>query len=307
MQNFENATKLARMYAKKLKKEKNLVSIVQIGSSLRKEDFKPNSDLDFLVIYEKPVKKYIGLKSIEDMEVNLIRHGKKQFLSSLKEGNPVELIALKFGKILYDKGFFTEIKKRNSKKFKPNEKTIEKWIHTATFNLMDAAMNYSFPACMCCYFKALHHATREFCRVIILKEKGELVEGDTIILENLRYNHPDLHKKFEFITNGRKNYEKFKQKCIEFPKIKNSRLGKYLLAAEDVSIKAFKVTKELEVPKVNKIIDELQKKYEIKEYHSFYIIPEAKELSLHLILKGNKSGFFRYSLNDGELIEEKIR
>lgn len=303
MQNFDYIAKLARKFAKKLEKEKNLVSIVQIGSSLRKEDFKPNSDLDFLVVYENPVKKSMGFETVEDIEVNLIRHGKKQFLNSLKEGNPVDLIALRFGKILYDNGFFAGIRR---KKFKPSEKTIEKWVKTATFNLMDAATNYSFPTCMCCYFKALHHAARDFSRAMILKEQEKLLEGDVTILDNLKANYPDLYQKFKLIINGRKNYEKFEQKYIEFPKIKRAGLGKYLLALEDITIKALKITKKLDVPKVNELISQLQKKYDIEQYHSFYITPEHAKLMLHLILKGNKSGFFQYNLKNGKLVEEKI-
>ena len=303
MQGFDKAAKLAKEYSEKLKKKKNIVSIVQIGSSLRREDFKPNSDLDFLVIYENPVKKSIEIEDMYDVEINLIRRGRKQFLKSVEEGNPIDLIALKFGKVLYDTGFFAEMKKKG---FKPTEKTIKKWIHTATFNLMDAAMNYSLPACMCCYFKALHHAAREFCRVIILKEQGELLEGDVSILERLKTNHPDLHKKFRLIINGRKNYEKFEQKYIKYPKIKASGLGKYLLATEDIAIEALKISMGLNVPKINELISQLQKKYKIDHYHSFYISPERKELVLHLILKENKSGLFRYNLKNGELIEVYI-
>jgi len=303
MQSFDSVVKLAKKYSEKLKKKKNVVSIVQIGSSLRKEDFKQNSDLDFLVIYENPVKKSIELENVNGIEITLIKHGKKQFLKSLGEGNPVDLIALSFGKILYDTGFFTGIKK---KKFEPNEKTIEKWIHTATFNLMDAATNYSLPSCMCCYFKALHHAAREFSRVMILKEEKELLEGDKAILDRLKANHPDLYHKFMLIIDGRKNYEKFEQKYIKYPKIKSSGLGKYLLAAENIAIKALKISMGLNVPKVNELISRLQKKYKIDHYHSFYIDPERKELTLHLILKGDRPGFFRYSLKNEKLIEAYI-
>ena len=303
MQNFDAALKLVKKYSDRLKKKKNIVSIVQIGSSLRREDFKQNSDLDFLIVYENSVKKSIELKHVDGIEITLIRHDKKQFLKSLEEGNPVDLIALKFGKVLYDTGFFAEMKK---KKFKPTEKTIEKWVHTATFNLMDAAMNYSFPSCICCYFKAIHHAAREFCRVILLKEEKELLEGDEAILERLKVKHPDIYQKFRLVIDGKKNYEKFEQKYMKYPKIKAFGLGKYLLATEDIAIKALKISMELNVPKVNKLISNLQKRYKIDHYHSFYITPERKELTLHLVLKGDETGFFRYSLKNGKLVEVYI-
>ncbi|MCX6821783.1 MAG: nucleotidyltransferase domain-containing protein [Candidatus Aenigmarchaeota archaeon] len=303
MQNFDSVVKLAKKYSEKLNKKKNIVSIIQIGSSLRKEDFRSNSDLDLLVIYENPVKKSMEFDYGDGVEITLMRYGKEQFLKSLEEGNPVDLIALLFGKVLHDNGFFAEMKKKS---FEPTEKTIEKWIHTATFNLMDAATNYSLPTCICCYFKALHHTAREFCRVIILKEEGELLEGDKAILEKLKTSHSDLYQKFMLIIDGRKNYEKFEQKYIKYPKIKGSGLGKYLLAAEDIAIKALKISMELNVPKINELISHLQKKYKIDHYHSFYIIPERKEMTLHLVLRGNKSGFFRYNLKNGKLIEAYI-
>lgn len=304
MQNFNTVKKLAKNYSEKLKKQNNIISVVQIGSSLRKEDFKSNSDLDLLVLYKNPVKRTIKIETVSDIEINLIRRGKKQFIKMLKEGNPIDLISLKFGKVLYDNNFFFKIKKE---RFKPTKKTIEKWIHTATFNLMDAATNYSLPACMCCYFKALHHAAREFNRVIILKNYGKLVEGDSYILKKLKTNYPDLYQKFRLIINGRKNYEKFKQRYIEHPKIRNSGLGKYLLATEDIAINAFKISTGLNVPKVNELISKIQKKYKVDHYQSFHIIPEHKELMLHLVLKGDKSGFFQYNLENRKFVKIDIR
>ena len=56
MKEFNRAAKLAKRYSEKLKKEKNVVSVVQIGSSLRKEDFTPDSDVDLVIVYENPVK-----------------------------------------------------------------------------------------------------------------------------------------------------------------------------------------------------------------------------------------------------------
>ena len=300
MQKFEKATRLGKDYAGKLKKERGIVSIVQIGSSLRREDFKPNSDLDFLVIYENPVKKSIELEDIDGVEINLIRYGKKQFVKSLEEGNSVDLIALRFGKVLHDDGFFAEMKEKG---FRPSEKTIDKWIRTATFNLMDAAMNYSFPACLCCYFKAIHHAAREFCRAVILKEEGDLLEGDANVLRRLKSSNPELYRKFRMVTKGRGSYEKFEAKYIKSPKIRNSGLGKYLLATEDIAIEALKITMGLNVPKVNKLISKLQKSYKIDHYHSFYLAPEHKSLMLNLGLKGGKLGFFEYSLENGELVK----
>lgn len=303
-QNFNQAIELARNYSEKIKKEKGLISIVQIGSSLRREDFRSNSDLDFLIIYKNPIKRVIELVDTQEIEINLIKRSKEQFLECLKEGNPVDLIALSFGKILYDTGFFIEAKKKD---FKPSKKTVEKWLHTASSNFMAASTNYSFPSCMCCYFRDLYHSSRDFCRAIILEEQGKLLEGEKSILANLESNYPDLHKKFKLIAKGRKNYERFKQTFIKFQTIKNYSRGKYLLAAEDISIKAFKITKGLDVPKANYIIAQLQKDYDIESYNSSYIIPESEELMLCLDIKGDKLGFFRYDIKEKRIKEAAIK
>ena len=297
MNKFNIAQKLAREYAKKIK-DNDVISIVQIGSSLRKEDFTPYSDLDFLVIYKKTVKDFLRHDKIRDFEVNIIQHGKNQFVKSLKEGNSVDLVALKFGRVLYDNGFFEQ---QRDTGYKPTQKTVDKWLHTASFNLGDASINYTLPACMCCYFKSLHHAAREFCRAIIVKEHNKVVEGNNDIINMLRDKYPKICKNFELIINGRRSYDNFDSKLIKSRFSRNSGLGKYLLAAEEIAIEAFRICKNLEISKVNDLISRLAKKYQIEYFHSFHLIPESKRILINLILKRDKAAIFIYNIEDRTL------
>jgi len=295
--NFVLAQKLAKEYCKKLRKE-GAISITQMGSSLRKDKFIDNSDLDLLVVYEKPVKKNIKIE-YNEIEVNILRRGKNQLVKLLIEGNPVDLIALKFGKVLFDKGTLKNLRNKN---FKPTKQTIKKWMHTASFNLMSASHNYSLPACICCYFKSLHHAARDFSRAIILKEKGELIDGDKHIIKELKFLCPDLIEKYGLILEGRKNFEKFEQKCVETVYIKRNELGRYLLAAEDFARRAFGIALNMKLPKVNKLISYLKEKYEIYHFHGFSLSPERKELLIGLILKDDEVKISQYDLEKERFI-----
>ena len=90
MDEFANAQRAAREYSRKIENN-DVISIVQIGSSLRKDDFASDSDLDFLVIYKKPVKDFLKHDRFRHFEIQIVQHGKNQFIKSLKERNPVEV------------------------------------------------------------------------------------------------------------------------------------------------------------------------------------------------------------------------
>lgn len=294
---MKDISRIVKRYTDNLKKQRDVVSVVQIGSSLKKEKLYPNSDIDFLVIYRNTKKEFMTNDEIEGIEIQVINRGQKEFRELARSGNPLELIALYFGKILYDKGFFSSIKNED---YKPNNKTIERWIHTAAFNLGDAATQYSFPTCLCCYFKALHHAAREFCRAVIVKELGIIVEGDSVILDKLKKLHTDIYKNYMKIIQGRRNYEELEPKFVKEIRIKNSGLGTCLLAVEKIMIKSLKIIEKIDVPKVNDLISDLEKKHVIDHYHGFYFVPEKNELILNLFLKNGKPGFFTFDLEKGQ-------
>jgi len=49
---------------------------------------------------------------------------------------------------------------------------------------------------------------------------GDTVDGDKHIIKELKFLCPDLIEKYGLILEGRKNFEKFEQKCVETVYIK---------------------------------------------------------------------------------------
>jgi len=289
---MEHIDHLVKSYSRRFKRDK-AVSALQVGSSLSEEDFFDNSDLDFLVVYDKEIRKTFVLEHTKKIEINVMRRSKEQFLRLLEEGNPVDLIALRFGKVLFDDGFLKGLK---GESYRPTQRTIERWMHTASFSLSSAANNYSLPACICCYFKDLHHSARDFSRAMILKKKNELVEGNTVVMEHLTSLYPELVEDYRLILDGRRNYQDFEPKYLKTKKIEENEMGRYLLAGENFARKAYEVVLGLVLPKVNDLISELEKRYEIDHYHGFWLSPERKEITVGLILKGEKVEHFVYHL-----------
>lgn len=289
---FKKIHRLVKKYLKRLKKD-NVVSIVQVGSTLRKKEFVGNSDLDLLVIYENSVRDRIKIEYQSETEVNLIRRGKQQYLKYLKAGNPVDLIALKFGKVLWDKGFFKKLKRSN---FEPTAKTHEFWMHTASFNISDAFCNYSLPTCICCYFKSLHHAARDFSRAIILKERNKLVEGDKDVIMELKKIQPHLVNKYRIILDGRRNYDSFRDNPIKTIKIRPNQRGKFLLSCEDFAILAYKNVLNMNLPKINNLISNLQNEYKIDHFSSYFLEPETMQILITLSLKSGMLKMLKFDL-----------
>lgn len=289
---FKKIQRLVEVYLKKIKKS-NAVSIVQIGSSLRKGEFFKNSDLDLFIIYRNPVKDRLKIEYQEEVEINLIRRGQQQYLKFLNEGNPVDLIALKFGHVLWDKGFFKKLKIAD---IKPTFKTYELWMHTASFNISDAFCNYSFPTCMCCYFKSLHHAARDFSRAVILKEKNKLLEGDKDVIKELKNTYPYLVSKYNLIIDGRRRYNRFRDNHVKTVKIKPNQRGKYLLACEDFAILAHKIVLNIKLPRFNNLISGLEDKYRIDHFSSYFLEPEKRRLLTTFVLKNGKMKILPFDL-----------
>lgn len=292
---FKEAQRLVDVYLKKLKKD-NVVSIVQIGSSLRKKEFFGNSDLDLFTIYRNPVRDRLKVEYQDDVEVNIIRRGKQQFLKFLKEGDPVDLIALKFGKVLWDKGFFEKLKRAN---LKPTAKTSEFWMHTASFNISDAFCNYSLPTCMCCYFKSLHHAARDFSRAIILKERNKLLEGDRDVIRELKKIHPNLVSKYNLILAGRRRFDSFRDNHIKVVRVRPNQRGKFLLACEDFVVLAYKIVLNINLPKFNNLISGLENEYKIDHFSSYFLEPEKRRLLIACVLKSGKLEMLPFDLAKG--------
>ena len=292
----ESIEALVKSHSRRFKSD-GAVFAFQIGSSLKEEDFFDNSDLDFLVVYDKKIRKGFILNRGKGIEINIMRRSRERFLKLLEDGNPVDLIALRFGKVLLDDGFVEGLRK---KEYEPTQRTMEQWMHTASLNLSSVTSNYSLPACMCCYFRELHHSARDFSRAMIVKEKNDLVEGDAAVLGRLESLYPELVDGYRLILDGRRNYQKFESKYVKTVKIEENELGRYLLAGEEFARKAYKVVLGLSLPRVNDLISDLEKKYIIDHYHGFWLSSERKEIIVGLVLEGDRLKYFTYDLGIGE-------
>lgn len=283
--NYQEVQKITEKYLDHFKKKKP-VTLVQVGSSLRKEEFMDNSDLDLFLISRNKVKERLKIEYVNDLEVNLIRRSKRQFLKNLNEGIPVDLIALHFGKVIFDNGFLSKL---NQKDYLPTEKTAKYWLHTASFNLSDAFYNYSGMIAVYDFFKSLHHAVRDFSRAIIVAKEKKLAEGNKNITRATAKYYPELIDKYNFILNGRRDSERYDgERIVETVRVRDNERGKFLLAAEEFAIKAYQDVLKLKLPKINSIISTAQRKYRIKYFDGYILSPERKEASVLLVLKNGK-------------------
>ncbi len=192
---------------------KELVSLIHIGSSLRPNEMFSNSDIDFVaVIKKKPKDWFTSVDS--SYETNILTYSKYQFRNLIKEGSPVPLMAVKFGKILFDRGFL---------KFdaKPTEKTIETWAQNGLSVFSSSIMEFFAAGCICCYLKDVHHSARSFLRAQILKEKGILCESDKDIIRNV--DDIELRNIFEKLIKYRKNFIDFPFDFMKMHRMKRIR------------------------------------------------------------------------------------
>ncbi|MFP3872367.1 MAG: hypothetical protein ACLFVL_05750 [Candidatus Aenigmatarchaeota archaeon] len=98
---FQKAQKAAAKKAEEL----NCSCLIQSGSSLREEDFAPGSDLDLLALFDEEKEERWGHDHSDRLKISMVKESKTKFLDGLKNGNPFELMALKFGEVRKDDGF----------------------------------------------------------------------------------------------------------------------------------------------------------------------------------------------------------
>jgi len=109
----EKAIKLAREYIDKLSEVLTLVSAILYGSFAR-GDFNLSSDIDVLVISDSlppnPLTRLEFLYQFASGGIEPKAYTTEEFISMLKDGNPVIVDALKNGIILIDHGFLAKLK-----------------------------------------------------------------------------------------------------------------------------------------------------------------------------------------------------
>jgi predicted nucleotidyltransferase len=178
------------------------ISIIQFGSSLYPKNMVIESDVDLMVILRRRVKNPIET-FFDDIEVEAHLISKRDFIKSIKNGFPLTLMAVKFGKVIYGPKDFLE-KYRN--KALPTRKTVEIWYDNAWRVFHFAILDYFSRGCVGCYLKDCHHAARSFLRAFILKTKNIVCEKDEEILLNIP---KDIQRAYKKLIGIRKNGEKF--------------------------------------------------------------------------------------------------
>lgn len=113
----------ARSVEKQLRRKfgSRLVSLVQIGSSLRPKDMFSNSDIDFVIVLnKKPKGRVVSVDSA--IETGILPFSRWQFRKVLKDGSPMALMAVKFGRVIFDRGYFAMLTGH------PTKNTWETWM-----------------------------------------------------------------------------------------------------------------------------------------------------------------------------------
>ncbi len=176
----KNHHKKAQEAAAKKAEELNCSCLIQSGSSLRKEDFAPGSDLDLLALFDEKKEERWGHDCTGSLDISIMKESKTEFLDGLKNGNPFELMALKFGKIRKDDGFLNGL---DRSKYSPTERTHEVWIRSGLNQYSKMLNNLFFPLD---FYNAAYHSFRSFSRTILLREKDVLLEKDKMIIRSLK-------------------------------------------------------------------------------------------------------------------------
>ncbi len=194
--------KIVREKAAHFKKRSSPVGFIHFGSSVYSKQFFVESDIDLMAIVTRKPKESLEVdnkilgKKIVDVATHI--YSKKEFTLMTQQGHPLAIMALQFGRIIYDPTHFLQQLKQ---KAKPTEKTGETWLDNALRTYSFAIMGYFSRSCVGCYLKDVHHAARTFLRAYILQKKGILCQRDEDILS---FCPRELCPHFQKIINARK-------------------------------------------------------------------------------------------------------
>lgn len=171
--------KAAQRIAAKKAEELDCSCVIQSGSSLRKGDFAPGSDLDMMAICEGEPDERWSHDFDERVEVSVMWRSKEEFLENLEAGNPFELMALRFGEVRKDDGFLESLE---ASSYEPTERTVETWIRSGLNQYSRMLEDRNLPLD---FHNAAYHSFRSFSRILILEEENELFERDRSIKKKL--------------------------------------------------------------------------------------------------------------------------
>jgi predicted nucleotidyltransferase len=261
---------------KALNKHNRLIGGILIGSLVNREYIADLSDIDFLIIgknLKRDLKvEYFKLKKFET-DINVICRSPVSFEKSLLKGNPVDLVALNYGEVIYDSGYLKDLKK---KKFKASENTFQAWLQTGLHRFEELMYHYFSPCCNHCFFQALYHSSRELLRALLLEKGEDVLEGWELKL-SARKNYPKLFPGYMKICRARREWQKYPFPLFDRRLRISGSPGKLVHAAEKIAREALK-TRGLNVPPINSLIKEIKDAKVISSVH--ISIPEKEVMVL---------------------------
>jgi predicted nucleotidyltransferase len=194
---------VVRKATNQIKRKFKPIVIIQFGSSLYSKNMMIESDADLMVILRRRVKYPIETFLFDNIEVEAHLVSKRDFIKSIKNGFPLTLMAVRFGRVIYGPRDFLE---KYKNKALPTRKTIEIWYDNAWRVFHFAILDYISRGCVGCYLKDCHHAARSFLRAFILKARSIVCEKDEEILSNVPKN---IQRAYKTLIEIRKNGEIF--------------------------------------------------------------------------------------------------
>jgi predicted nucleotidyltransferase len=231
---------VVRKATNQIKRKFKPIVIIQFGSSLYLKNMMIESDVDLMVILRRRVKDPIETFLFDNIEVEAHLVSKRDFIKSIKNGFPLTLMAVKFGKVIHGPRDFLE---KYKNKALPTRKTIEIWHDNAWRVFHFAILDYISRGCVGCYLKDCHHAARSFLRAFILKTRSIVCEKDEEILSNVPKNIKRAYRKLIEIRKNGENFP-FKLKLkFEASSLFKDKEAKPLLLLEKI---AKFVVKEME-------------------------------------------------------------
>ena len=265
---------------RQLRESGHLVSLVLIGS-LQNRDFVPGlSDIDLWVL-GRWLKPALRIELVEkhghQVEVNLICRNLAFLRRELRQGTPVDLVALRYGKVLYDDGFFRSLR-RKAYRYSVTPTTRGMWMKSSARWLSTAICQYFHPDFPHCYFNALYHAGRDLLRAHLIGHDGDLVEGwQTEATIGERW--PDLAEAFGRIRWARAHWQSYAFPQFEKRLQIEGELGELLLSLENIARSVYR-SYGLRLPRFQTFFGEFIHRRGARRFFSIDIRPDQEAIFL---------------------------
>jgi len=265
---------------RQLRASGHLVALALIGS-LRNRDFIPGlSDIDLWVLgrWLKPsLQTEWVMKYGHEVEVNLVCRNLKFLRRALRQGIPVDLMAIRYGEVLYDEGFFRTVR-RQAHRYGVTQTTREMWMKSSARWLSTAIQQYFCPDCPHCFFGALYHAGRDLLRAHRVAHGGDLVEGwevEAAVMEEW----PDLAAALGRIRWARAHWSSYAFPRFETRTRIEGELGELLLTLETIARPVYR-DYGLRLPGFQTFFREFTRRQGAKRFFAIDIRPDEEAIRL---------------------------